>query len=82
MTAADPPPPPAVPAASPPRRRRRPRAKHVSLGVLALLVVAFVGGLAFMLSPAGLPFVIGRVIEQSGGRLTVEGATGSLASTT
>ena len=81
MTAADPPPPPAVPAASPPRRRRRPRAKHVSLGVLALLVVAFVGGLAFMLSPAGLPFVIGRVIEQSGGRLTVEGGTGSLAST-
>jgi translocation and assembly module TamB len=65
----------------PPQRRRRPRALHVSLGAVALFVSLVAGGIAFLLSEAGLPFVIARVIGETGGRLTVEGASGSLAST-
>ena len=69
------------PPAAPPRRRRRPRLIHVSLGTAVLAVLAFAGGVAFLLSEAGLPFVIARIIEQSGGRLSVEGPSGALAST-
>src|SRR5207253_6994135 len=61
--------------------RRRPRARHVSLGAGLLIVLAVAGSVAFFLSPAGLPFVIARIVAQTGGRLSVEGASGSLAST-
>jgi translocation and assembly module TamB len=69
------------PEGTPPPRRRLPRARHVSLGAVVLFVSLIAGGVAFLLSEAGLPFVIARVIGESGGRLTVEGASGSLAST-
>jgi translocation and assembly module TamB len=67
--------------AAPPPRRRLPRARHISLGAAVLFVSLIAGGIAFLLSDAGLPFVIARVIGETGGRLTVEGASGSLAST-
>ena len=44
-------------------------------------MLAVAGSVAFFLSAAGLPFVIARVVAETGGRLSVEGASGSLAST-
>ncbi|HET9046407.1 MAG TPA: hypothetical protein VFO33_05580, partial [Casimicrobiaceae bacterium] len=71
---------PAAPP-SPPSKRRRVRARHVSLAMAIFVVLALVGGIAFVLSEAGLPFVIARVVAQTGGRLSVEGPSGSLAHT-
>ena len=68
-------------APTPRPRRRLPRARHVSLGAVVLFVSVIAGGIAFLLSEAGLPFVIARVIGETGGHLAVEGASGSLAST-
>src|SRR5437773_5864413 len=71
--------PPAPPA---PRRRRYGRwALSILLGAIALAVVFLVASVSFLLSESGLPFVIARIVAQSDGRLSVEGASGSLAST-
>ncbi len=48
--------------------------------VLAVLLLAVVAGVWFALSEAGLPFLIARIVAQSGGRLRVEGPAGSIAS--
>lgn len=64
-----------------PKRRRRVRVTHVSLAAAVIVVLAVAGSIAFVLSPAGLPFVIARVIQQTGGHLSVEGPSGSLAGT-
>src|SRR5215471_15687894 len=68
-------------ATPPPRKRKRRRVMHISLGAVALLLIALAVALAYLLSEAGLPFLIARVVAQSGGRLTVEGASGSIGST-
>jgi translocation and assembly module TamB len=65
----------------PPPKHRRVRVRHVSLAASVLVVLALAGSVAFVLSEAGLPFVIARVIEQTGGRLSVDGPSGSLAGT-
>src|SRR5438034_7547569 len=68
--------PPAVP-----RRRYGRWALSILLGAIALAMVFVVASVSFLLSESGLPFVIARIVAQSDGRLTVEGASGSLAST-
>ncbi|MEO8677144.1 MAG: hypothetical protein ABI569_16330, partial [Casimicrobiaceae bacterium] len=45
------------------------------------LVLAFAGGVAWLSTPAALELAIARAIAASEGRLTVEGATGSVLST-
>src|SRR5947208_1899680 len=68
-------------ASPPPRRRRRGRwAVSATLGVLALLFVALAATLAFLLGESGLPFIVARIVAQSGGRLAVEQPSGSAAS--
>ncbi|MET0204724.1 MAG: hypothetical protein ABW276_10465, partial [Casimicrobiaceae bacterium] len=67
--------------APPPPKRRRVRVRHMSLAASVLIVLALAGSVAFVLSEAGLPFVIARIIEQTGGRLSVDGPSGSLAGT-
>ncbi|HEY1325895.1 MAG TPA: translocation/assembly module TamB domain-containing protein [Casimicrobiaceae bacterium] len=65
---------------APPSRRPR-RAGRIALGV-AVAVVLLVGGLVwYALSESGLPFLVARVVAQSGGRLSIEGASGSIGST-
>jgi translocation and assembly module TamB len=49
--------------------------------MLAIVGVVVVASISFLLSQAGLPFVMARVVAQSEGRLSIEGASGSLAST-
>ena len=65
----------------PQQKRRRHWALSVLLAALALIVVFVVAGVSFLLSNAGLPFVMTRIVAQTEGRLSVEGASGSLAST-
>src|SRR5690242_15245029 len=64
-----------------PRRRYGRWALSIFLGVIALAVVLVVASISFLLSESGLPFLVARIVAQSDGRLTVEGASGSLAST-
>ncbi|HEY4138045.1 MAG TPA: hypothetical protein VGN65_06315, partial [Casimicrobiaceae bacterium] len=73
----------ATPPAPPPRSRRRYGrwALSILLGMLAIVGVIVVASISFLLSQAGLPFVMARVVAQSEGRLSIEGASGSLAST-
>ena len=62
-------------------KRRRHWALSVLLGAIALIVMFVAASVSFLLSNAGLPFVLSRVVAQTEGRLSVEGASGSLAST-
>src|SRR2546421_7229931 len=66
---------------TPPASHRRRWLLSILLSVIALVVVFVVAGISFLLSNAGLPFVLSRVVAQTEGRLSVEGASGSLAST-
>ena len=67
-----------------PRAARRTRYTYwllsAFLGVIAVAVALVLASAAFLLSQSGLPFVIARIVAQSEGRLSVEGASGSLAS--
>src|SRR6185312_8366398 len=53
----------------------------IALGVVALLGVAIVAVIGFTLSEHGLPFVVDRIVARSGGRVSVEGPSGSIAGT-
>ncbi len=64
-------------SATAPRRRRR--AWKIALAALVLVVAAFAALVGYGLSERGLPFLIARVVAQSGGRFSVEGPSGSLA---
>src|SRR2546423_8605818 len=66
---------------TPPASHRRRWLLSMLLGVIALVLVFVVAGISFLLSNAGLPFVIARIVAQTEGRLSVEGASGSLAAT-
>jgi translocation and assembly module TamB len=66
---------PDAPAARPRRRIAR------VVGVLVLLFLAVIGGFVWYgLSESGLPFVVARVVAQTGGRLEIEGASGAVGS--
>jgi translocation and assembly module TamB len=64
-----------------PQQKRRHWALSVLLGMIAVIVVLVVASVSFLLSNAGLPFVMTQIVAQTEGRLSVEGASGSLAST-
>src|SRR5205823_5425981 len=66
---------------TPPSAHRRHWVLSALLGAIALIVVFVAASVSFLLSNAGLPFVLSRVVAQTEGRLSVEGASGSLAST-
>ncbi|HEX4523598.1 MAG TPA: translocation/assembly module TamB domain-containing protein [Casimicrobiaceae bacterium] len=58
------------------------RRASTALSIAFLLIVAIVGGaLWFAASDAGLRWASGEATARSGGRLTIEGATGSLGGT-
>jgi translocation and assembly module TamB len=65
-------------AAPKPSRRRGAR---IALGVVALVVVAIVAVVGFGLSERGLPYIVDRIVARSGGRISVEGPSGSIAGT-
>ena len=69
-----------APEATPPPRRRR-RLWLVTGGAIAVLLVAIVATVAYLLSSSGLPFLVARIVAQTGGRLSVEGVEGSAVST-
>ena len=46
-----------------------------------LIVLALAGAIAFLVSEAGLPFVIARIVAQTGGHLVIEEPSGSIGGT-
>ena len=70
---------PANAPASPPRRL--PRALKIALAIVALAAVAIAALVGYGLSERGLPFVVARIVAQTGGRITVEEPSGSAAGT-
>jgi translocation and assembly module TamB len=65
-------------AAVAPARKRRPALK-IALAAFVLLLVAAAGLIGFAVSERGLPLIVARIVAQSGGRITVEEPTGSIA---
>ena len=67
-------------APAPPKPRRR-RGAKIALGVVVLFAVAIAGLVGFVVSERGLPYIVERIVAHSGGRVSVEGASGSIAGT-
>jgi translocation and assembly module TamB len=59
----------------------RHRGWKIALAVIAIVVVAIAGLIAFALSDRGLSYIASRVESHSGGRISVEQPSGSLAGT-
>jgi translocation and assembly module TamB len=55
------------------------RGRWIALAIVALVVIAVVGVVGWGLSERGLPFIVDRIVARSGGRVSVEGASGSIA---
>ncbi|HEX8739685.1 MAG TPA: translocation/assembly module TamB domain-containing protein [Casimicrobiaceae bacterium] len=51
------------------------------LVVLALIFVAIAALVGFAFTEQGLPFIVARIVAQSGGHIAIEGPTGSIAGT-
>ena len=66
---------------TPPPTRRRRRRGRIALAIVLVVLLAVGGFVWYGLSESGLPFVVARIVAQSGGRLEIEGASGSAAST-
>ena len=66
---------------SPKRARTRRHAWKVALAIVVLLVVAAAALVGYGLSERGLPFVVARIVAQTGGRISVEAPSGSVAGT-
>ena len=64
-------------AAAPPRKRRR--VLKTALAAFVLLLVAAAALIGFALSERGLPLIVARIVAQSGGRITIDEPTGSIA---
>ncbi|MHB8494565.1 MAG: translocation/assembly module TamB domain-containing protein [Casimicrobiaceae bacterium] len=69
---------PGVQATAP---RRRPRAWKIALAVIAIVAVVLAALVGLVLSEPGLPFIVARIVAQSGGRISVEQPSGSIAGT-
>jgi translocation and assembly module TamB len=63
------------------RKRRARRALKLALAIVALALVAVAALVGYGLSERGLPFVVARIVAQTGGRISVEEPTGSVAGT-
>src|SRR6185312_6995375 len=63
-----------------PKPRRR-RGTAIALGLIALVAVAIVALVGFALSERGLTYIADRIVARSGGRISIEGASGSIAGT-
>ena len=68
-------------ASSPAARSSLRSATTIVLGVIAIIALLFAVLAGYALSERGLPFIVARIVAQSGGRISVEGATGSIAGT-
>lgn len=55
--------------------------RRAILTVLALFAVAIAALVGFALSEHGLPFIVARIVGQSGGHISIDGPTGSIAGT-
>jgi translocation and assembly module TamB len=60
------------------KRRRR---WAIALAIVALVFVAIAALFGYGLSERGLPFIVARIVGQTGGRITVEQPSGSVAGT-
>jgi len=65
-------------ASPPPPKSRKGR---IALAIVLVVLAAIGGAIWYGLSESGLPFFVARVVAQSGGRLEIEGASGSIGST-
>ena len=65
----------------PPQKKQRRRALRFTLAALALVVIGVAALIGYALSERGLPYIVARIVAQSGGRITVEDPTGSVAGT-
>src|SRR5579864_8333177 len=63
------------------RMTKRLRVRKVALAVTALVVIAIAALVGYGLSEQGLPFIVGRIVAQTGGRISVEEPTGSITGT-
>src|SRR5581483_864243 len=63
-----------------PRRRAR-RALAFALAALAVVALALVALAGYVASERGLAFLVARIVAQSGGRIAIEGSSGSVAGT-
>ncbi|HSQ79671.1 MAG TPA: hypothetical protein VLU54_00790, partial [Casimicrobiaceae bacterium] len=70
-----------APQQTAPAPRRRRRAWKIAWAALAIVVAGLGALVGYGLSERGLPFIVARVVAQSGGRISVEGPSGSLAGT-
>ena len=63
------------------RSRRTYRALKIALAFIVVIVIAAAALIGYGVSERGLPFIVARIVAQSGGRITVEEPTGSVAGT-
>lgn len=63
------------------RPRTRHRALKIALAVVAVVVIAAAALIGYGVSERGLPFIVARIVAQSGGRITVDEPSGSVAGT-
>ena len=65
-------------APTPPKRRR---GVAIALAVVALVIVAIIGVVVWSLSDRGFPFIVSQLVARSGGRVSIEAPSGSIAGT-
>ena len=70
-----------APADRGPLPGKRRRAWKIALAILALIAIAIAALIGYGLSERGLPFVVTRIVAQTGGRITVEEPTGAVGGT-
>ena len=61
--------------------RKLPRGLKVALAIAAVVVIAIAALVGYGLSERGLPFIVARIVAQTGGRVSVEEPTGSITGT-
>ena len=63
------------------RRAKRRRRWAIALAAVTLVVIALAALVGYGLSERGLPFIVARIVGQTGGRISVEQPSGSVAGT-
>src|SRR5690348_2817045 len=64
-----------------PSTPKHPRGLKVALALAAVVVIAIAALVGYGLSERGLPFIVARIVGQTGGRISVEQPSGSVAGT-